>query len=121
MQVYLDEQGYVESYALVGTINNGIDVTVPSDLGHFKEHYQAYKAVNNSLTFDYQKEEVIELEERIEELRDMREKECFSYVDRSQFWYDSLSQIQLDELHTWYDAWLNVTETMIIPERPTWL
>lgn len=121
MQVYLDENGYVNSYANVGALVDGIKTNTPIDLEHFKEHYQAYKVVNNALVFDSQKEVVIELEERREELRTLRETECFSYVDRSQFWYDSLSSTQLVELHTWYDAWLNVTETMIIPERPTWL
>jgi len=25
------------------------------------------------------------------------------------------------ELREWYKAWLNVTETRVVPERPTWL
>lgn len=121
MFITINEEGYVESYATVGTINNGTEIEAPSNLGHFKEHFRAYKTANNALVFDSQKEAEIEQEERREQLRILREAECFSYVDRSQFWYDSLSSSQLEELHAWYEAWLNVTETLTIPERPAWL
>ena len=38
MQVYLDEQGYVNSYAILGTLTNGIEVNELRDLNHFQEH-----------------------------------------------------------------------------------
>lgn len=55
------------------------------------------------------------------ELRNRRELECFSVVNRGQVWYDSLSEQQRGELAVWYNAWLNVTDTLEIPERPSWL
>lgn len=55
-------------------------------------------------------------------LRNLREIECFSILDnRSKLWYDNLSEEQLSELKEWYKAWLNVTETKVIPEKPSWL
>ena len=55
------------------------------------------------------------------ELRSRREQECFSVVNRGQVWYDTLSPEQREELATWYVAWLNVTETLEVPEKPSWI
>ncbi len=55
-------------------------------------------------------------------LRTRRQIECFNVVDnRSQLWWNHLTDDQKKELDTWYEAWLNVTETKIIPEKPKWL
>lgn len=56
-----------------------------------------------------------------DELRRRREKECFSIINRGQLWYDCLSFEQKGELNSWYHAWLNVTETHIVPNPPTWI
>ena len=55
------------------------------------------------------------------ELRKAREKECFPIINRGKLWYDCLTPLQLGELKAWYWAWLNVTETLIMPVKPTWL
>ena len=58
----------------------------------------------------------------IEELKNRRERECFRIVDnRSPMWYNNLSEQQKQELNAWYQAWLNVTTTKIIPIKPEWL
>ena len=54
-------------------------------------------------------------------LRELRERECFAVVNRGALWYDLLTDRQKAELKTWYRAWLDVTSTMQIPTRPTWL
>lgn len=54
-------------------------------------------------------------------LRLQRQIECFPIINRGQMWYASLTETQLAELNTWYQAWLNVTETLLIPEKPIWL
>ena len=55
-------------------------------------------------------------------LRDRRARECFRLLDsRSQMWYNRLTAEQKAELDAWYQAWLDVTETKIIPEKPEWL
>lgn len=57
----------------------------------------------------------------LNELRDRRDCECFQIINRGQFWYDTLSDTQKEELRNWYQEWLDVTETKIIPEKPEWL
>ena len=55
-------------------------------------------------------------------LRYRREAECFRIIyNRSQLWYNHLTVAQKNELDAWYEAWLHVTETRKIPEKPDWL
>lgn len=54
-------------------------------------------------------------------LRIKREQECYPIINRGQLWYSRLTDEQKQELDVWYTAWLDVTETKVIPERPSWL
>lgn len=54
-------------------------------------------------------------------LRRRREEECFPLVNRGAVWYDKLTVPQKVELEHWYTAWLDVTETRVVPEKPAWL
>lgn len=54
-------------------------------------------------------------------LRYERMNECFPVVNRGKLWYDTLTPQQLEELKKWYQQWLDVTKTKVIPERPKWL
>lgn len=54
-------------------------------------------------------------------LRKQREIECFDIVNRGMVWYDTLTSKQKQELAEWYRAWLDVTETRVIPTKPSWL
>ena len=121
MQVYLDDQGYVNSYVILGTLTNGIEVNELRDLKHFQEHFQSYKVVEGNLIFDENKESEVEHEALKTELRDRRAVECFALINRSPLWYDSLTSVQHKELKEWYEAWLAVTDTMTVPEKPEWL
>ena len=68
------------------------------------------------------KETEIEIhEKRLKIIREKREKECFTIINRGQLWYASLSSKQVDELQDWYREWLDVTETMKLPKKPDWL
>ena len=58
---------------------------------------------------------------KLAELRARREIECFNMVNRGQLWYDTLTVEQKNELNTWYLAWLDVTKTLEVPVKPTWL
>lgn len=60
-------------------------------------------------------------EKYLEKLRKRREKECFPIVDRGPLWYDRLSIEQINELEDWYQAWLDVTETGVVPAVPSWV
>lgn len=57
----------------------------------------------------------------IYDLRRRREEECFSIVNRGALWYDTLTEEERGELASWYRAWLDVTETLSVPEGPIWL
>lgn len=53
MQITTDEKGYVENYAVLGTVDNGRDVAEPGDLSAFERRCQAYRlAPDGSLAFD---------------------------------------------------------------------
>lgn len=54
-------------------------------------------------------------------LRYERLNKCFSIINRGELWYDNLTPQQLEELKDWYNKWLNVTETKVIPKKPEWL
>ena len=54
-------------------------------------------------------------------LRKQRETECFDIVNRGMVWYDTLTAEQKQELAEWYRAWLDVTDTLVIPTKPSWL
>lgn len=60
-------------------------------------------------------------EKEINQLRSQRNHECFSVINRGGLWYDFLTEQEKYELLEWYEKWLNVTETMVVPEKPTWL
>ena len=51
MQVLLDN-GFVSSYALVGTLVEGIEVPEPEDIEHFETHFTAYRLRDGTLQFD---------------------------------------------------------------------
>ena len=120
MQILL-ENGYVSSYALVGTLVDGIEVTEPADIEHFKEHYQAYRLRDGMLEYSEDKNTDNERKALCDELRQRRETECFSYINRGELWYALLTEDQKTELQVWYAAWLKVTETLTVPEKPSWL
>ena len=64
---------------------------------------------------------IIQEDEEVKYFREQRQRECFSIINRGKLWYDRLSNEQISELKMWYQAWLDVTETKVIPTRPKWL
>lgn len=63
----------------------------------------------------------LSMEIRQSNLRELRETECFAVINRGKVWYDNLTATQLQELDAWYKAWLDVTNTMVVPTAPGWL
>lgn len=53
--------------------------------------------------------------------RDRRDKICYPVVNRGQLWYDHLTTKQKTLLNDWYEAWLDVTRTLIEPRTPGWI
>ena len=43
MKVLLNEQGYVESYALEGELVDALETAEPNDLSHFEKHFTSYR------------------------------------------------------------------------------
>lgn len=121
MMVLVNENGYVESYALVGSLVGGIEVPVPEDIEHFENHFEAYGYSDSELHFNDVWQTMLEQEKEKEDIRLRREAECFSIVNRGQLWYDKLTDKQRKELEKWYDDWLKATTTKKIPSRPSWL
>lgn len=69
---------------------------------------------------------VAEITQKVEEnilnnLRLKRENECFPVINRGELWYQTLTESQKTELKKWYNDWLNVTDTKIVPQKPQWL
>ena len=68
------------------------------------------------------KPEIIELEIDYASIyRKQRSRECFPIINRGNAWYNSLTEIQKQELQVWYQAWLDAPSTLIEPEQPDWL
>ena len=93
------------------------------------EDYKIVNGYNGALFFEEythteeykQKEARWQQMQELKNLRRQREAECFSVVNRGYLWYSRLSEQQLSELESWYNAWLDVTETLVPPQRPSWL
>ncbi len=120
MKVTTDESGYVTGWALIGD-NGGVDVSEPEDLDGFMQCFSGYRLSDGMLVKDDEKDAATRLEQQKEQLRSRRKDECFTYVNRGQLWYTALSVKQLAELTAWYKAWLNVTDTLTVPDKPSWL
>lgn len=93
-----------------------------------KEDEQAFlsgrpvKWENGHIVIDEEAEKSTEyIELKKEQLREQREVECFKYINRGALWYSKLTEEQVKELEEWYNAWLNVTDTLEVPQKPEWL
>ena len=123
MQVILDGQGYVKAYALVGGFGSpSVAANEPEDLDDFENNYRSYYlSEDNILVKSNDKQKEIEEQRDLISLRTQREKVCFPYINRGEMWYSRLSADQKDELNVWYQAWLDVTNTKVVPKTPEWL
>lgn len=125
MNISINSQGYVDSWAIADEdlsmrpiiIDNN---SIPADWNDNAFFYK-YNPETQELIFDEEKAIASAQEEQIFGLRAKREQECFSIINRGQLWYEDLTQEQIEELRVWYHDWLNVTNTLIEPERPAWL
>lgn len=119
-QVKVDENGYVQEMTLAGNIG-GIEVELPENIADYMENFGAYKLIDGKLVKDEQYVSVLLEEKQKKQLRRLRESECFKVINRGILWYNTLTEDQKKELDTWYHQWLDVTETLIVPEVPTWI
>ena len=85
------------------------------------ENAVCYKLQNNFLVYDEQKAQLQTYNKNNEDFRMRRAMECFPIINRGQLWYESLSNSQREELKNWYQSWLDVTETQVVPQKPAWI
>jgi hypothetical protein len=91
------------------------------DLVHQRKLYD-YKIENNTLIYDpIPIPQDVQDENTRQQLRQKRKMICFPIINRGKLWYDTLTSEQLEELRTWYNAWLNCTTTLIEPVTPSWI
>lgn len=121
MKILIDENKYLTCFCIDAELENGIEVTDPDDLESFIDTFKAYKYEDGNLILDKKKLQSISDERVEDELRLKRHKVCFPYINRGALWYSKLTDAQMDELDSWYQAWLDVTETKVIPDAPKWL
>lgn len=121
MKILIDENKYLTCVCIDAELENGIEVDTPNDIDAFVDIFRAYKYENGQLILDQDKLQMLNEERFNEELRLKRQKLCFIYINRGELWYNRLSDTQKNELDTWYQAWLDVTDTKVIPTAPEWL
>ena len=76
---------------------------------------------NDDLTFSVDKYNARKEKLELNKLRQQREAECFPIINRGELWYDTLTSEQRTELQSFYRAWLDVTETKVVPTKPSWI
>lgn len=113
----VEEQSHIE--VLKEYPNGGKDVRTVVDVKGV-DYQPAHEEVENILVYVPYTEEELKQKE-LEKLRFQREKECFSIINRGEPWYDNLTDEQKTELKLWYKDWLDVTKTLVVPEKPNWL
>ena len=121
MQVITDDRGYVLSFAFVGNMVGASETPEPEDMDLSMHQFYAFQLKDGKLMYDPTEYEKVQTEEQKANLRSRRETECFAVINRGQLWYEGISLSQLLELRQWYKAWLNVTTTLVAPEKPKWL
>lgn len=121
MIVTLKDDGYVDSFAVVGSLENGIEVDFNGHIWELLANPSAFKIVDGVLTLDEDKLNSDKESTELNELRILREKECFPLINRGALWYARLTDEQMGELDLWYQKWLDVTKTKEIPIKPIWL
>lgn len=121
MRIITDDRGMVLSFAFIGNLVDGIEVPDPKDMEQFLQRFYAYQLTDGNLVYNADEYNAVQTEEQQRIFRKRRETECFAVVNRGQLWYEGITLQQMLELRQWYKAWLNVTKTMVVPERPAWL
>ena len=121
MKILIDENKYLTCFCIDAELENGIEVAEPDDLESFIDTFSAYKYEDGNLLLDEQKLQSVNDVRIADELRLKREKACFPIINRGELWYSRLTAAKKKELDAWYQAWLDVTDTKVLPDMPAWL
>lgn len=103
--------------------NGGKDVREVVDVEYIKpqKSYDEYE--------DIFRVEPLTKEEVLDNLRRLREQECFTIINRGMPWYAQIDNNQNLEIMRWYKEWLDITDkyilgidiATILPKKPEWL
>ena len=110
-------------------IQDDFEPFAPNCLERDREEYNLVNGYNGALFFvEYTQTEeyrakaaAFEARSEIRALRERRQTECFDVVNRGAVWYERLTDTQKAELAEWYQLWLDVTQTKVVPEPLAWL
>jgi hypothetical protein len=109
----------LEKYDVIGTDMSSMEEFVeryPHDITDGAHFYR-----DDQVVCDEELQHEIQLEQTRTKLRSQRKQKCFPIVNRGVCWYNDLSDQQKEELQNWYHAWLDVTDTLVVPETPSWI
>lgn len=113
-KIIINEEGFIESpYIHDASIEKEVD----------DELYERLMTCTIGMNWRFVDDDFIMVDILDEKtIRERRQIECFNLVDnRSQLWWNHLSDEQKSELDKWYESWLIAPETKTIPEKPKWL
>lgn len=113
----IEEQGHYET--IKEYENGGKDVKWVVDVAKVEYKPKRTEQEKIFVYVPYTEQELKEI--KIKELRGKRESECFPVINRGILWYNKLDSKKIEELEKWYNDWLNVTETLVVPTKPDWL
>lgn len=113
---FLNENGYI-----IGWVSDPFDPTLPyiEVENPYEEIILGYTKIENGILIT--EKERYEQDNLLKSIRGRREEECFSIVNRGLVWYNTLTKAQKTELQSWYEAWLEAPQTLVVPEKPEWL
>lgn len=121
--ITVDKNNYVTGlYVGDGfAIADGIEVDLPFDADELFSNIGVYRYVGGDFIKDEKRAATKADEDALALLRGRRKTECFPVINRGQLWYAQLTETQATELADWYRAWLDVTESRVIPDPPAWI
>ena len=95
MFISIDKNGYINSWSW-GDDHADIRFEISNDLIPTDWNFNAFNYYwdGKRLIFDADRKNKIAQEEKLLGLRQKREQECFSIINRGQFWYDTLTRNQ---------------------------
>ena len=115
-KIFINKQGFAASKYIT-------DATIPVEVSD--KVFEQLETVKFGHSWKYDSNTGIFNQEpllTVYNLKELRQLECFDIIDnRSILWFNHLTSEQQQELDTWYKAWLDVTDTKIIPDKPEWL
>lgn len=98
-------------------------IELEEELDHKQIEGFVYNRDEHKILFSNERYNFCMNENKKWDLRNKREEECFSIVNRGDIWYKNYVNTpeREDEFNAWYQAWLDVTDTMVEPIKPDWI